>query len=157
MKKNDESGVSVLVVDVKGAKGNLEDASSVYHAMETTIVEVIKLRETELYPQLIKFVKGPQFESIPILSNVTLLESSLKRILRTTSNNLQFLICIMERKHKGYANLKQIVETSVGVVSQCCLYPNLNKLSSQFLANLALKMNDNMNWPTANKYISRIR
>ncbi|KAH1059824.1 hypothetical protein AAZX31_02G105900 [Glycine max] len=154
-------------------------------------------------------VISPQFESIQILNNVTLLESKLKRILRTASNNLQLLICIMERKHKGYADLKRIAETSVGVVSQCCLYPNLNKLSSQFLANLALKINakvggctvalynslpsqlprlfhidepvifmgadvthphplddvspsvaavvGSMNWPTANKYISRIR
>lgn len=152
---------------------------------------------------------SPQFESSQILNNVTLLESKLKRIQRTASNNLQLLICIMERKHKGYADLKRIAETSVGVVSQCCLYPNLSKLSSQFLANLALKINakvggctvalynslplqiprlfhidepvifmgadvthphplddfspsvaavvGSMNWPTANKYISRIR
>ncbi|BAT99070.1 hypothetical protein LR48_Vigan06g121800 [Vigna angularis] len=154
-------------------------------------------------------VISPQFESSQILNNVTLLESKLKRIQRTASNNLQLLICIMERKHKGYADLKRIAETSVGVVSQCCLYPNLSKLSSQFLANLALKINakvggctvalynslpsqlprlfhidepvifmgadvthphplddfspsvaavvGSMNWPTANKYISRIR
>ncbi|KAG5068610.1 hypothetical protein JHK85_000987 [Glycine max] len=49
---------------------------------------------------------SPQFESIQILDNVTFLESSLKRILRIASNNLQLLICIMERKHKGYALLK---------------------------------------------------
>ncbi|WVZ12771.1 hypothetical protein V8G54_017301 [Vigna mungo] len=154
-------------------------------------------------------VISPQFESSQILNNVTLLESKLKRIQRIASNNLQLLICIMERKHKGYADLKRIAETSVGVVSQCCLYPNLSKLSSQFLANLALKINakvggctvalynslpsqlprlfhidepvifmgadvthphplddfspsvaavvGSMNWPTANKYISRIR
>jgi len=154
-------------------------------------------------------VIAPQFESNQILNNVTLLESKLKRIQRTASNKLQLLICIMERKHKGYADLKRIAETSVGVVSQCCLYPNLSKLSSQFLANLALKINakvggctvalynslpsqlprlfhidepvifmgadvthphplddfspsvaavvGSMNWPTANKYISRIR
>lgn len=154
-------------------------------------------------------VISPQFESIQVLNNVTLLESKLKRIQRAASNHLQLLVCIMERKHKGYADLKRIAETSVGVVSQCCLYPNLSKLSSQFLANLALKINakvggctvalynslpsqiprlfhvdepaifmgadvthphplddsspsvaavvGSMNWPTANKYISRIR
>ncbi|AES96874.1 putative post-transcriptional gene silencing PAZ-Argonaute family protein [Medicago truncatula] len=152
---------------------------------------------------------SPQFESIQVLNNVTVLESKLKRIQSIASNNLQLLICIMEKKHKGYADLKRIAETSVGVVSQCCLYPNLIKLSSQFLANLALKINakvggctvalynslpsqlprlfnidepvmfmgadvthphplddsspsvaavvGSMNWPTANKYISRIR
>ncbi|XP_015943864.2 protein argonaute 7 [Arachis duranensis] len=154
-------------------------------------------------------VISPQFESSQVLNNPLLLESKLKKIQRSASNNLQLLICIMERKHKGYAFLKRIAETSVGVVSQCCLYPNLSKLSSQFLANLALKINakvggctvalynslpsqiprlfqidepaifmgadvthphplddfspsvaavvGSMNWPTANKYISRIR
>ncbi|KAI9111851.1 hypothetical protein K1719_017541 [Acacia pycnantha] len=152
---------------------------------------------------------SPQFESSHVLNNVNLLESKLKKIQRAASNNLQLLICIMEKKHKGYADLKRIGETSVGVVSQCCLYPNLIKLSSQFLANLALKINakvggctvalynplpsqiprlfqvdepaifmgadvthphplddfnpsiaavvGSMNWPTANKYVSRIR
>ncbi|XP_043691980.1 protein argonaute 7-like isoform X2 [Telopea speciosissima] len=151
----------------------------------------------------------PQFEPIQVLNNVTLLESKLKKIHRASSRNLQLLICVMERKHKGYADLKRIAETGVGVVTQCCLYPNLAKLGSQFLANLALKINakvggctvalynslpsqvprlfelddpaifmgadvthphplddsspsiaavvGSMNWPAANKYISRMR
>lgn len=84
---------------------------------------------------------SPQFEQTHVLNNVSLLESKLKKIHEAASNNLQLLICVMERKHKGYADLKRIAETSVGVVSQCCLYSNLGKLSSQFLANLALKIN----------------
>ncbi|XP_042499404.1 protein argonaute 7 isoform X3 [Macadamia integrifolia] len=151
----------------------------------------------------------PQFEPIQVLNNVALLESKLKKIHRASSRNLQLLICVMERKHKGYADLKRIAETGVGVVTQCCLYPNLAKLGSQFLANLALKINakiggctvalynslpsqvprlfedddpaifmgadvthphplddsspsiaavvGTMNWPAANKYISRMR
>ncbi|XP_057485528.1 protein argonaute 7-like [Actinidia eriantha] len=83
----------------------------------------------------------PQFEPIQILNNVSVLETKLKKIYRAASNNLRLLICVMERKHKGYADFKRIAETNVGVVSQCCLYPNLAKLSSQFLANLALKIN----------------
>ncbi|XP_010258604.1 PREDICTED: protein argonaute 7-like [Nelumbo nucifera] len=154
-------------------------------------------------------VGKPQFEPIQVLNNVSLLESKLKKIHRASSNNLQLLICVMERKHKGYADLKRIAETGVGVVTQCCLYPNLDKPSSQFLANLALKINakvggctvalynslssqiprlfapddsaifmgadvthphplddfspsvaavvGSMNWPAANKYISRMR
>ncbi|KAJ4974636.1 hypothetical protein NE237_007810 [Protea cynaroides] len=152
---------------------------------------------------------GPQFEPIQVLNNVALLESKLKKIHRASSRNLQLLICVMERKHKGYADLKRIAETGVGVVTQCCLYANLAKLGSQFLANLALKINakvggctvalynplptqvprlfepddpaifmgadvshphplddsspsiaavvGSMNWPAANKYISRMR
>ncbi|XP_059655791.1 protein argonaute 7 [Cornus florida] len=84
---------------------------------------------------------SPQFEPMQVLNNATLLESKLKKIHRAAFNKLQLIICVMERKHKGYADLKRIAETSVGVVSQCCLYQNLGKLSSQFLANLALKIN----------------
>lgn len=86
-------------------------------------------------------VIAPQFESIQVLNNTSLLESKLRKIHQATSYNLQLLVCVMERKHKGYADLKRISETNVGVLSQCCLYPNLGKLSSQFLANLALKIN----------------
>ncbi|CAI0390978.1 unnamed protein product [Linum tenue] len=152
----------------------------------------------------------PQFESAQVLNSVSLLESKLKNIQRSAAGgNLQLLICLMEKKHKGYADLKRIAETSVGVVTQCCLYTNLTKLSSQFLANIALKINakvggctvalynslpsqiprllhidepvifmgadvthphpfddsspsvaavvGSMNWPAANKYMSRMR
>ncbi|KAG6712964.1 hypothetical protein I3842_05G127000 [Carya illinoinensis] len=154
-------------------------------------------------------IARPQFESTQVLNNVSLLESKLKKTHRAALNNLQLLICVMEKRHKGYADLKRIAETSIGVVSQCCLYPNLSKLSSQFLANLALKINakvggctvalynslhsqiprllqsdepvifmgadvthphplddfspsvaavvGSMNWPAANKYVSRMR
>ncbi|XP_050237879.1 protein argonaute 7 [Mercurialis annua] len=152
---------------------------------------------------------SPQYEPTQVLNNVPLLESKLNKIHKAASNNLQLLVCLMEKRHKGYADLKRIAETSVGFVSQCCLFPNLSKLSSQFLANLALKINakvggctvalynslpaqiprllhsdeavifmgadvthphplddfspsvaavvGSMNWPAANKYVSRMR
>lgn len=83
----------------------------------------------------------PQFEPIHVLNNVALLENKLSKIKRAASNNLQLLICLMEKKHKGYGDLKRIADTRVGVVSQCCLYINLGKLNSQFLTNMALKIN----------------
>ncbi|KAG9133037.1 hypothetical protein Leryth_023726 [Lithospermum erythrorhizon] len=86
-------------------------------------------------------IVSTQFEPIQLLNNTSLLESKLKKIHRDARNNLQLLICVMERKHNGYADLKRISETNIGVVSQCCLYQNLSKPSSQFLANLALKIN----------------
>ncbi|KAF8698832.1 hypothetical protein HU200_035091 [Digitaria exilis] len=156
-----------------------------------------------------KTVVSPLFERIQLLNNVGILESKLKKIQEAASGNLQLLICVMERKHRGYADLKRIAETSIGVVTQCCLYSNLSKLSFQFLANLALKINAklggcnvalynslscqiprifsdkepvmfmgadvthphplddsspsvvavvaSMNWPSANRYISRMR
>ncbi|KAH0463739.1 hypothetical protein IEQ34_006525 [Dendrobium chrysotoxum] len=83
----------------------------------------------------------PLFEQMKILNNVPALDSKLRKIHEASSGNLQFMIFVMEKKHKGYADLKRIAETGIGVVSQCCLYSNLAKLSSQFLANLALKIN----------------
>ncbi|KAJ4834119.1 Protein argonaute 7 [Turnera subulata] len=97
---------------------------------------------------------SPQYEPTQVLNNVFLLESKLRKMCTASSNNLQLLICVMEKKHKGYADLKRIAETSVGVVSQCCLYPNLGKLNSQFLANLALKINAKVGGCTAALYNS---
>ncbi|KAK1315623.1 Protein argonaute 7 [Acorus calamus] len=86
-------------------------------------------------------IVAPQFESMQALNSVSALEKKLRKIHEAASNELQLLICVMERKHKGYADLKRIAETSIGVLSQCCLYQNLSKLGSQFLVNLALKIN----------------
>ncbi|KVI05479.1 Argonaute/Dicer protein, PAZ [Cynara cardunculus var. scolymus] len=101
-----------------------------------------------------KTIISPQFESMQVLNNVNLLESKLKKIQRSASNNLQLLICVMEKKHKGYADLKRISETSIGVMSQCCLYQNLARLSSQFLANLAIKINAKIGGCTVALYTS---
>ncbi|KAL4184488.1 hypothetical protein AMTRI_Chr10g1240 [Amborella trichopoda] len=84
---------------------------------------------------------APQFEPMQALNSVSSLESKLRKIHELASNRLQLLICVMERKHRGYADLKRISETSIGIVSQCCLYQNLMTPGSQFLANLALKIN----------------
>ncbi|KAL4182536.1 hypothetical protein AMTRI_Chr11g150590 [Amborella trichopoda] len=86
-------------------------------------------------------------------------------------------------EHRGYTDLKRISEMSISIVSQCCLYQNLMIQGSQFLANLALKINaktggctshihgggchphppsqrsqplGSMNWPSPNKYASRM-
>ncbi|OVA12232.1 Argonaute/Dicer protein [Macleaya cordata] len=99
-------------------------------------------------------VVSSQFEALQVLNNISLLESKLKQIHRAASNNLQLVICVMERKHRGYADFKRIAETSIGVVSQCCLYPNLGKLGSQFLANLALKINAKVGGSTVALYKS---
>lgn len=101
-----------------------------------------------------KTVIRPQFEPIQVLNNVSVLEAKLRNVHRAASNNLQLLICVMERKHRGYGDLKRIAETSVGVLSQCCLYSNLWKVSSQFLANLALKINAKVGGCTVTLYNS---
>lgn len=94
------------------------------------------------------------FEPSHILNNISLLESKLKDIQRAASNNLQLIICVMEKKHKGYGDLKRIAETRIGVVTQCCLYPNITKLNSQFVSNLALKINAKIGGSMAELYNS---
>ena len=38
-------------------------------------------------------------------------------------------------------DLKRICETDLGLVSQCCLTKHVFKISRQYLANVALKIN----------------
>ncbi|KAJ6902589.1 hypothetical protein NC651_020157 [Populus alba x Populus x berolinensis] len=42
---------------------------------------------------------SPQYEPTQALNNVSLLESKLKKIHSAASNDLQLLICVMEKKH----------------------------------------------------------
>ncbi|KAG0493157.1 hypothetical protein HPP92_006281 [Vanilla planifolia] len=86
-------------------------------------------------------VIAPLFEQMKLLNDVSSLECKLSKIHESALCDLQLLICVMEKKHRGYADLKRIAETGIGVVSQCCLYSNLTKLNSQFLSNVALKIN----------------
>ncbi|GKF93555.1 argonaute 2-like protein [Tanacetum coccineum] len=41
----------------------------------------------------------------------------------------------------GYERLKWVSKAKIGVLTQCCLSENANKSTSQFLANLCLKIN----------------
>jgi eukaryotic translation initiation factor 2C len=77
------------------------------------------------------------------------LQQTLLDVHRKAKGQLQILICVMEEKHHGYTTLKLIAETDIGLVTQCCLFEHVRKCSdqrsqsqaSQYLANLALKMN----------------
>lgn len=77
------------------------------------------------------------------------LQQTLLDVQGRAKGQLQILIIAMEEKHPGYTTLKLIAETDVGLVTQCCLFEHVKKCSeratqsqaSQYLANLALKMN----------------
>ncbi|KAI5072524.1 hypothetical protein GOP47_0012630 [Adiantum capillus-veneris] len=55
--------------------------------------------------------------------------------------SLQLLVCVIDGKHPAYGELKRICETQLGVVTQCCLSKNIKRFNSQYLANVALKIN----------------
>ncbi|KAG0476572.1 hypothetical protein HPP92_012948 [Vanilla planifolia] len=69
-------------------------------------------------------VIAPLFEQMKLLNDVSSLECKLSKIHESALCDLQLLICVMEKKHRGYADLKRIAETGIGVVSQCSLKIN---------------------------------
>lgn len=63
-------------------------------------------------------------------------------ILTETCNFLLFLSGQFIASDLCYAgDLKRICETELGLVSQCCLTKHVFKMSKQYLANVALKIN----------------
>ncbi|PKU67875.1 protein argonaute 1A-like [Dendrobium catenatum] len=63
-------------------------------------------------------------------------------ILRQQHKELDLLIVILpENNGSLYGDLKRICETEIGLVSQCCLVKHVSRMSAQYLANVALKIN----------------
>ncbi|KAM1026662.1 hypothetical protein TB2_039490 [Malus domestica] len=62
--------------------------------------------------------------------------------LRPQSKELDLLVVILPDNNGNlYGDLKRICETDLGLVSQCCLTKHVFKMSKQYLANVALKIN----------------
>ncbi|PKA66209.1 Protein argonaute 1A [Apostasia shenzhenica] len=63
-------------------------------------------------------------------------------ILHPQHKELDLLIVILPDNNGSlYGDLKRICETELGLVSQCCLVKHVFKMSKQYLANVALKIN----------------
>jgi eukaryotic translation initiation factor 2C len=61
---------------------------------------------------------------------------------RTKDKGLDLLVAILPDVNGSlYGDLKKHCETVLGVVSQCCLTKHVYKMSKQYLANVALKIN----------------
>lgn len=57
-------------------------------------------------------------------------------------HDLELLLVILPDNNGSlYGDLKRICETDLGLVSQCCLTKHVFKMSKQYLANVALKIN----------------
>lgn len=96
---------------------------------------------------------GMQFSPNPVLPPLSArpeqVERALKnryhdamKILQPQGKELDLLIVILPDNNGSlYGDLKRICETELGVVSQCCLTKHVFKMSKQYLANVALKIN----------------
>ncbi|ONK71129.1 uncharacterized protein A4U43_C04F5010 [Asparagus officinalis] len=68
--------------------------------------------------------------------------SDSMKILKPQGRELDLLIVILPDNNGSlYGDLKRICETDLGLVSQCCLTKHVFKISKQYLANVALKIN----------------
>ncbi|CAI0400263.1 unnamed protein product [Linum tenue] len=96
---------------------------------------------------------GMQFNSEPVLPPISGRPEQVERVLKTryhdammklqpVGKELDLLIVILPDNNGSlYGDLKRICETDLGLVSQCCLTKHVYKMSKQYLANVALKIN----------------
>ncbi|XP_042518016.1 protein argonaute 10-like [Macadamia integrifolia] len=77
-------------------------------------------------------------------------EKALKHVYHASMNKLkgkelELLLAILPDNNGSlYGDLKRICETDLGLISQCCLTKHVFKISKQYLANVALKINVKM-------------
>ncbi|XP_042461369.1 protein argonaute 1B-like [Zingiber officinale] len=98
-------------------------------------------------------ISGMEFSLDPVLHPLTArpdhVERALKAryhdamsILQPQGKELDLLIVILPDNNGSlYGDLKRICETDLGLVSQCCLTKHVFRMSKQYLANVALKIN----------------
>ncbi|KDP45800.1 hypothetical protein JCGZ_17407 [Jatropha curcas] len=96
-------------------------------------------------------ISGMAFNSEPVLSPVSARPEQVEKVLKTRYHDamtrlqgkeLDLLIVILPDNNGSlYGDLKRICETDLGLVSQCCLTKHVFRMSKQYLANVALKIN----------------
>ncbi|KAB2009410.1 hypothetical protein ES319_D10G164800v1 [Gossypium barbadense] len=96
-------------------------------------------------------VSGMEFNPEPVIpiysARPELVEKALKHVYNATMNKtkgkeLELLLAILPDNNGSlYGDLKRICETDLGLISQCCLTKHVFKISKQYLANVALKIN----------------
>nr|QDM36924.1 argonaute 1b [Nicotiana benthamiana] len=98
-------------------------------------------------------ISGMNFNPNPVLPPSSARPDQVERVLKTRFHDamtklqlhgreLDLLVVILPDNNGSlYGDLKRICETELGVVSQCCLTKHVFKMSKQYLANVALKIN----------------
>ncbi|KAG8661211.1 hypothetical protein MANES_02G219801v8 [Manihot esculenta] len=98
-------------------------------------------------------ISGMAFNPEPVLPPISGRPEQVEEVLKTRyhdamtklqpqGNELDLLIVILPDNNGSlYGDLKRICETDLGLVSQCCLTKHVFRMSKQYLANVALKIN----------------
>ncbi|XP_043695109.1 protein argonaute 1-like [Telopea speciosissima] len=98
-------------------------------------------------------ISGMVFTPEPVVPPYSARPDQVERALKTRYHDamtklqplgkeLDLLIVILPDNNGSlYGDLKRICETDLGLVSQCCLTKHVFKMSKQYLANVALKIN----------------
>ncbi|RVW61731.1 Protein argonaute 1A [Vitis vinifera] len=99
------------------------------------------------------YISGMAFNPEPVLPPITARPDQVERVLKARfheamtklqpqGKELDLLIVILPDNNGSlYGDLKRICETDLGLVSQCCLHKHVYRMSKQYLANVALKIN----------------
>ncbi|GMI71480.1 ARGONAUTE 1 [Hibiscus trionum] len=99
------------------------------------------------------YISGMDFTPEPVLPPISARPEQVEKVLKTRyhdamsriqpqNKELDLLIVILPDNNGSlYGDLKRICETDLGIVSQCCLTKHVFKMSKQYLANVALKIN----------------
>ncbi|KAK1295614.1 Protein argonaute 1B [Acorus calamus] len=99
------------------------------------------------------YTSGMDFALEPVLPPISARPDQVERALKARyqecmnalqpqGRQLDLLIVILPDNNGSlYGDLKRICETDLGLVSQCCLTKHVFRLSKQYLANVALKIN----------------
>ncbi|TYH41474.1 hypothetical protein ES332_D12G319500v1 [Gossypium tomentosum] len=99
------------------------------------------------------YISGMAFTPEPVLPPISARPEYVEKVLKTRyhdamiklqpqNKELDLLIVILPDNNGSlYGDLKRICETDLGIVSQCCLTKHVFRMSKQYLANVALKIN----------------
>ncbi|WJX66984.1 argonaute 1 [Trifolium repens] len=97
------------------------------------------------------YISGMAFNPDPVVPPLSARPDQVEKVLKTryhdAKNKLQgkeldlLIVILPDNNGSLYGDLKRICETDLGVVSQCCLTKHVFKMSKQYLANVALKIN----------------
>uniref|UniRef100_A0A803N897 Argonaute 1 n=1 Tax=Chenopodium quinoa TaxID=63459 RepID=A0A803N897_CHEQI len=101
-------------------------------------------------------ISGMSYNPEPVLPGISARPDQVEKALKTRYHDamtamsksqqqkkeIDLLIVILPDNNGSlYGDLKRICETELGIVSQCCLTKHVFKMSKQYLANVALKIN----------------